>query len=94
MRIAFSVLAILSLSVTLMAANPLLGTWKLNVAKSKLQCSDNIVSETMKITEAGPNSFRSTFDIVLKSGEPDHLQDPVRYLDGKEHAGTWTGWYQ
>jgi hypothetical protein len=91
MRITFTVLATLSLSIPLIAANPLVGTWKLNVAKSKLQCSD-IASETMKITETGSNSFRNTYDVVSKSGADQHSESPNRIFDGKEypvpgHAG-------
>jgi hypothetical protein len=83
MRIAYAVVATVSLSIPLTAANPLLGNWKLNAAKSKLQCSD-IASETMNITETGPNSFRNTYDVVSKSGEAHHLEGPNRILDGKE----------
>src|ERR1700745_2445404 len=67
MRTAFTVLAVLSLSFALRAADPFDGTWKLNVAKSKLQCSD-VASRTMKITSTAPNSQDIVSDIVSKSG--------------------------
>jgi hypothetical protein len=83
MRSAFTVLATLSFSTMLMASESFYGTWKLNVAKSTLKCSD-LASETMTITEAGPNAYRNVTDSVSKSGEAHH-QAGNRYLDGKEH---------
>jgi hypothetical protein len=84
MRIPFTVVATLSFSLTLMAAESFYGTWKLNMAKSKL-CSDtDIASETMKITETGPNSYRNVTDVVSKSGEVHHQESSNRYLDGKD----------
>jgi hypothetical protein len=83
MRIAYVVVATLSLSMMLKAANPLVGTWKLNVGKSKLECSD-LSSETMHVTETGPNSFRNVYDVVSKSGEARHSESANRTVDGKE----------
>lgn len=84
MRITFTSLATLSFSMTLMGAESFYGTWKLNMAKSKLQCSD-IASETMKITETGPNSYHNVIDLVSKSGQARHQDSGNRYLDGKEY---------
>jgi hypothetical protein len=82
-RIAYAVLATVSLSLTLMAADSFEGTWKLNLAKSKLQCSDT-VSQTMKITGSSPNSQRTMSDIVSKSGA-HHQRKRYHIFDGKEH---------
>jgi hypothetical protein len=84
MRIAFTVLAALSCSLTLMAAESFYGTWKLNVAKSKLQCSD-VSSETLKIIETGPSGYRNITDVVSKSGEAHHQESGNRHLNGKEY---------
>ena len=86
MRIPFTVVATLSFSMTLMAADSFDGTWKLNLAKSKLQCSD-IVSQTMKITDSTPSSQRTSSDIVSKSGV-HHQRNRNHVFDGKEHPLT------
>jgi hypothetical protein len=80
MRIAFTVLAALSFSLTLMADESFYGTWKLNVAKSKLQCSD-IASETMKITATAPNSYNNVTDLV---------SNPVSPAIKKVQTAIWT----
>ena len=84
MRITLTVLAALSSSFMLMADESFYGTWKLNVAKSKIQCSD-IASETMTITATGPNSYRNVIDSVSKSGKARHQENGDRYLDGKAY---------
>ena len=83
MRITVAVLAAMSFSMALNAAESFYGTWKLNVDKSKIRCSD-IAGETMKITETGPNSYRNVTDLVSKSGKSRHQDIGDRYLDGKE----------
>jgi hypothetical protein len=89
MRKALIVLAALSFS-TALAADSFYGTWKLNVAKSNLQCSD-IISQTMKIIETGPDSFRNISDVILKSGKAHHIESANRFLDGKEHKDGQAG---
>jgi hypothetical protein len=63
------------------------GTWQLNAAKSK---SDTTVSQTMKIEKAGSDTYKTTIDVVLKSGEKRH-QEINRTYDGKEHPSTGVG---
>jgi hypothetical protein len=90
MRIA-TVVALLSFSMTLVAADSYVGTWKLNVAKSKLTGNSvDLVSETMTVAMTGPNTFRTTIDAVTKSGQTRH-QEINRTLDGKEHPVTGVG---
>ncbi len=69
MRTFPAVLATLSFSMTLMASESFYGTWKLNVAKSNLGCADDVVSQTMKITETGPNTYVNVIDSISKSGQ-------------------------
>ena len=83
MRIPVALLAAMSFSMALIAADSFDGTWKLNVAKSKLQCSD-IVSQTMKITESSPSNQRTISDIVSKSGT-HHQRKRNHIFDGKEY---------
>lgn len=89
MRIALTALAVFSCSFTLMAADPFVGTWKLNVEKSKLGTAD-MASETMKISKTGPNVYRTAIDSVSNSGETRHSERDRTY-DGKEHQGTGVG---
>lgn len=83
----------LSFGLTLMAANPFVGTWKLNIPKSTLKGTDNeIASETMTISEQGSDT-RLIIDTVLKSGETRH-QERIRTPDGKEHPARGVGFKQ
>src|SRR5689334_18396023 len=86
MRLALSILATFSLTLALSAAD-FVGTWKLNTAKSK---SGNIVGQTMKIEQTGANTYKTTIDTVLKSGEKRH-EEINRTCDGKEHPRTGVG---
>jgi hypothetical protein len=63
------------------------GTWQLNAAKSKL---DNTVGQTMKIENVGPDTYKTTIDAVLKSGEKRH-QEISRTYDGKERPSVGIG---
>jgi|HubBroStandDraft_5_1064220.scaffolds.fasta_scaffold31513_3 hypothetical protein len=88
MRIALPVVAILSFSMTLVAAEPFVGTWKLNVEKSKLTGSNaDLAGRTMTISQTGPHTFVSIVDSVSKSGETRH-QETTRIYDGKERPAT------
>jgi hypothetical protein len=84
MRITVALIAALSFNMALIAEESFYGTWKLNVTKSKLQCSD-VASETMKIVETGPNSYRNITDVVSKSGEAHHQESGNRHPDGKDY---------
>lgn len=85
LKVAFpAVLATLSFSMMLIASESFYGTWKLNVAKSSIKCSD-VASTTMKITETGPNTYVNVTDSISKSGQAHHSETGTRYLDGKDH---------
>ena len=81
------ILGTLSVAVTVMAAD-FYGMWKLNLAKSKP--GNGPASETMKIEHTGPNTYRTTIDTVLNSGQTRHVEIN-RVLDGKEHPVTGVG---
>jgi hypothetical protein len=68
-----------------------IGTWKVNLAKSKP--NNDLVSETLKIEQTGPNAYRTTIDWVLRSGQKGH-QEINRIYDGKEHPSTGVGFKQ
>jgi hypothetical protein len=88
MRKTAWILTTVLFSTTAMAAD-FAGTWKLNLEKSKNQ-DPKVVSETLTIEPTGPNSYRTTIDITLKSGEKRHLERN-RIYDGKEHPIQGTG---
>jgi hypothetical protein len=94
MRIPLTVVAFVSISTMLIAAEPFVGTSKLNLEKSTLLGNDrNLASETMTISNIGPNSFRTTIDSVPKSGQTRHVEIN-RLYDGKEHPRTGVGFKQ
>ncbi len=78
----------LSISVAGMAADdPLIGTWKLNVAKSKFVPGPGYKAQTLKY-EAAPNGgLKLTADIVGADGKETHDGYTAIY-DGKEYPMT------
>lgn len=82
------IFAMLFASATLWSQqDPLMGTWKLNVAKSKYDPGPPPQSRTLKYEPAGPNAFKLTNDGVLASGEKTHTEGTT-VLDGKDHPVT------
>src|SRR5579859_5970693 len=89
----FALLALfaLTLSAVTVMASDFTGTWKLNLAKSKP--SNDLATQTMKIEQTGPNSYRTTIDGFLNSGKKEH-QEVNRICDGKEHPAKGVGFKQ
>jgi len=78
-------LAVVTVSATSWAAdNPLAGTWKLNVAKSKFSPGPPPKSRTFKFEPSGNNQVKLISDIVTAEGEATHTEGSD-LLDGKEH---------
>jgi hypothetical protein len=67
------------LLVTGQSADPWVGTWRLNIAKSK----SNLRSQTVRL-EAVPNGIRTFIDIVDAQGKATH-NEIIATLDGKEY---------
>ena len=82
MRIVFTVGALLTLSTLLTAADPIVGTWKLNLEKSKLH--NPVQSYALKIELNPPNTYRCVFDVVNTKGDKRHVEI-IRISDGIEH---------
>jgi hypothetical protein len=76
---------VLALAVIAMAADPFVGTWKLNAAKSKLS-GPPPKSETVTIT-ADANNFRWAIETVDKEGKTTNAVWSGTY-DGKAHLYT------
>ena len=79
------VLAMLIASVGLSAADdPLLGTWKLNLSKSKYNPGPPPRGRVLKVEPAGSNGFKLINDGVLANGEKTHVEETF-IQDGKDH---------
>ena len=78
------VLAMLAVSVGLRAQqDPLIGTWKLNLAKSKYSPGPAPKSQTIKY-EAQGDGLKIAADNVNADGSTQHIQQTVK-PDGKEY---------
>jgi hypothetical protein len=80
--------AMLALATVAMAADPFVGTWKLNVAKTKAQekTIPTFKSDLVKI-EAQENGLKFTFDRVDANGKAIHFTNTAKF-DGKDHPTT------
>jgi hypothetical protein len=80
------VVAVCVLSATMcFAADPNIGTWKLNEAKSKIDAG---VPKNMTVTyEAAGDSIKATVDGVDAQGKPTHNEWTGKY-DGKDYPVT------
>lgn len=86
-RIALLV-AVFSISLSVFAADdPFVGTWKLNLAKSKYSPGPPPKSNTYKFEAAGANGVKLTADGVGSRGEPNHREYTANY-DGKDYPVT------
>ncbi len=71
MRKALLLLAVLGLAGSLWAADPIVGTWKLNIAKSKFLATDSVPKEqTLVIREVGTEQFEMSITGVQADGKP------------------------
>jgi hypothetical protein len=88
MRKAILLLAVFGLAGSLWAAdNPFIGTWKLNVAKSKSAPIGRVPkSEIVKYVAQGDGSIKMTFDFVNQQGKANHQEWSAKW-DGKNYYG-------
>jgi hypothetical protein len=73
----------------LCAADPVIGTWKLNVAKSTYTPGPAPASQT-RVYEEHPGGIQVTIRTVHADGQSTSVQHPLNY-DGKEHPVTGSG---
>ena len=73
-----------------------MGTWKLNLAKSKYSPDPKYRSQTLKWEPAADGGFKFTTDTVTEKGETTRIE-MVAKLDGKDYPvkggqpnGTWS----
>jgi len=70
------------------AADPIVGTWKLNVAKSKFSAGAALTAGTRVYTEA---NGLYTLDQKLTSADGKETSNRVQYRDGKEEKQATAG---
>jgi hypothetical protein len=73
---------VLALGVSAFAADVNIGTWKLNVAKSKFDPGPALKSQTLKIEAWGDDGVKYASDGVGPDGKPIHWEFQAKY-DGK-----------
>ena len=73
---------VLALGVGVMAADSNIGTWKLNLAKSKYSPGPAPKSQTLKIEAWGTDGVTYTSDGTDSTGKPTHAEFQAKY-DGK-----------
>jgi len=80
-----TIVAVLSVAGVLLAQSqdPWIGTWKLNVSKSKFSPGPPPKSNTLKIEAAAGGALKHTFDGVNAEGQTTH-SDRVGKFDGVE----------
>jgi hypothetical protein len=89
-RVLFALSLLVLSSVPLLAQdNPFVGTWKLNLAKSKFEPGPAPKSQTRTIAAQGDEA-KYTFDGVAADGKPFSYSFTVKY-DGKDYPVTGTG---
>ena len=82
----FSLIFFCCLQSAVWAADPVLGIWNLNVAKSNYRPGPAPKSQT-RIYEEHPEGIKVTIKTVLADGKSTSVEHPVNY-DGKEHPVT------
>ena len=79
------VIAAVAMTMTAFAADSNIGTWKLNLAKSKYSPGPAPKSQTLKIEAWGEDGVKYTADGVGADGKPTHSEFQAKY-DGKDNA--------
>src|SRR4029450_9109888 len=81
---ALVVISVLALTTVVIAADNNIGTWKLNLAKSKYSPGPAPKSQTLKIEAWGDDGVRYTADGVGADGKATHAEFQAKY-DGKDY---------
>jgi len=87
--VAIAVLFFVAVSPLLAQSNPLLGTWKLNVAKSSFDPSTPAPKSQTRTVMAHGDSVMYMVEGVAADGKPTSYSFTVKY-DGKEYPTTGT----
>jgi hypothetical protein len=88
--VVMTAILVLALATAAMAADdPFVGTWILNVAKSRFQPGRELRSEIIK-AEAQDNGAKQVIDIVTADGKSIHIEWAAKY-DGRDYPGSGNG---
>jgi|WetSurMetagenome_2_1015567.scaffolds.fasta_scaffold88127_2 hypothetical protein len=82
--IAAAIIIVLALVTVAVAADPFVGTWKLNVAKSKFNPPSSASKSMVVKIEAQDNGLKFTFDSVDAEGKVAHGEYAAKF-DGKDY---------
>jgi ribosomal protein S18 len=91
MRYATLAFALLGLAVVLLAADPMIGTWNLNVAKSQYRPGPPPRAATIKYAETA-DGIKRTGENVDADGNPTSFEYTAKY-DGKDYPVTGSDAY-
>ena len=84
---ALMLIAVLALTAVVIAADNNVGTWKLNLTKSKFSPGPAPTSQTLKIEAWGEDGVKYVADGVGADGKPTHSEFSAKY-DGKDYPFT------
>ncbi len=73
--------------IAISADNPFVGTWKLNVAKSKFNPPSSAYKSMVVKIEAQANGLKFAFNPVDAEGKVSHVEDAPKF-DGKDYPVT------
>lgn len=86
-----SLFVLIAAPILTFAAEPIYGTWKINLEKSKLANTAAWKGRMMIIESAGSDAFRTVTLTPTQDGKVQRVEE-IRYWDGKEHqSGTNPG---
>ena len=83
--LALVLISVLAVTAVVFAADNHVGTWKLNLAKSKYSPGPAPKSQTLKIEAWGDDGLKYAADGVGADGKPTHAEFQAKY-DGKDYA--------
>ena len=86
MRLLKMLAVVLAMSLSLFAAeSPFSGTWKLNLAKSKM--TPPVPKSDIAVVDADENGLKLTEDVIDDKGQPLKISYEVKF-DGKDYPVT------
>ena len=89
-KLAIAVLSVFIVCLSAWADDVQVGTWKVNVTKSKFKTSPPPQSQTVTIVSQGNDGIKLTVNAVNAKGEKSTIEYAAQY-DGKEYPRTESG---
>ncbi len=85
--VAAGLIIVLALATVVLAADPYVGTWKMNISKSKAQNPSMMPKSEIIKNEGLDNGLKATCDGIDAEGKAYHVLYSVKY-DGKDYPIT------